>query len=74
MLENGGYIRCQELLTLSNANDQRTTAIACTNEQVRLLGTGNGNSIRAADALQGKTHCLLKVVLRITEVVALDKV
>ena len=64
----------KELLALSNANNQWSTAQTSADQHIWLLRTDNGDSVGACDTLQRKTHCLLKVVPGFTEVVALYQV
>src|SRR5436305_10049706 len=51
VFEYGRNIGCQELLTISNANNQWSTTQASTNEHIWLLRTDNSDSVGACDSL-----------------------
>src|SRR5712692_8032319 len=74
VFKNGWDIGRQELLALSNANNQWPTTQTSTNQHIWLLRTDNSNSIGACDALQSETHRLLKIISGFTEVIALNQV
>src|SRR5258708_33688495 len=73
VFENGGDIRRQELLTLTNTNDKRSSSITSTNQQIRLLRTDNADSICTCDDLQRKAPRLSKIVGCFSDVITYDR-
>ena len=74
VLENGGDVRGQELLAITQAGDERAAAETRADQQVGLLRTDHGDGIRAGHAAQRQPHGLFEIVLCLAEVIAFDQV
>src|SRR6266852_3740296 len=63
MVEDGRDVRGQELLILTQTDDEWATAVTGADQQVGLLAADHSNSVGAGDALQGEPHRPFKIVL-----------